>query len=95
MPDTIENGKVIKVYYVKDNGNVIVKYLEKGTNKVLVAEEARTGKTFNEEYEEIAEEYQEILPTIDIFKFDGVHYLPQLEQSEDFVEKLIDIIYSI
>ena len=48
-----------------------------------------------EEYEEIAEEYQEILPTIDIFKFDGVHYLPQLEQAEDFVEKLIDIIYSI
>ena len=48
-----------------------------------------------EEYQEIAEEYQEILPTIDIHKFDDVHYLPQLEQSEDFVEKLIDIIFSI
>ena len=48
------NKELIFYYTANTDVSYKVKYLEQGTDKVLAAEETRTGKTFNETYEEDA-----------------------------------------
>lgn len=46
-----------------------------------------------EEYKEIAEEYADIIPSIEIVELEKSKYLPQLEIPEDFTEQ-INILFS-
>jgi len=52
-----EYNKVLTFYYTANSDvSYTVRYLEKGTEKVLAEEETRTEKTFNETYKETAKE---------------------------------------
>lgn len=48
----------------------------------------------NPEYKNIAKEYQEILPSIEIIGIDKTKYLPHVEKPDEFTEQ-IDILFSL
>ena len=48
IPDTVENGTIIKVYYERKDTQVIVKYVDKSKGEEIDQQEIITGKVFDE-----------------------------------------------